>query len=47
MLENAVSDEGMNSMLIFDDTYKDNCSVGVARRYSGTPGKVGNSNFAH
>ncbi len=45
MLENAVADEGMDGMLIFDNTgieKKGNCSVGVARQYSGILGKVGN-----
>ncbi len=42
MLQQAALDDGM---LIFDDTgneKKGNCSVGVARQYSGTLGKVGN-----
>lgn len=42
MLEQAVSDDGM---LIYDDTgdeKKGKCSVGVARQYSGTLGKIGN-----
>jgi len=45
MLENAVADDGIDGMLIFDDTgieKKGNCSVDVARQYSGTLGKVGN-----
>jgi len=42
MLDRAVYEDGA---LIFDDTgfeKKGNCSVGVARQYSGTLGKVGN-----